>query len=46
MNYSVLRCAASNGLKCIHGIEMQVRFTVGRSNVIPAMFMEVNVEPR
>jgi len=25
VNYSVLRCAASNGLKYIHGIEMQVR---------------------
>jgi hypothetical protein len=46
VNYSVLRCVASNGLKYIHGIEMQVRFTVGRSQVILALFTEVNVEPR
>ena len=46
MNYSVLGCAASNGLKYLHGTEMQVRFTVGRSHVIAALFREVNVESR
>ena len=44
VNYSALRCAASNGLKYIHGTEMQVRFTVGRSHVIPALCREANVE--